>query len=531
MPGLGILVDSATTSASVAENSVILQTFTRILALAAVVVLSGYAYNGRQKQKKLEMAIVEQFDCKPVVPFVPYKWPLALDLLKRQYDILVSSHTFEGFTPYFDIAGTVCVHFFGQKGYFTTDPDNVEAILNTKFEDYVLGSRRLAGLPLLGEGIFTQDGAPWKHSRGLIRRQFARVLKQTPQAFTGHVQALVSRIAENAVDGRVDLRPLMFEYTLNTTTMLLFGEPHNSMHPREREAVRENFDYAAAGFSIRIRLADAAFLYNPPKFRKSCQAVRDWATFFAAKAIKYMDDFGEEAAAEKYTFIIDLWKEMRDFDLVRDQLLHVLVAGRDSTASLLCWTIFHLVRNPDSLKRLHDEVALLPKEGDITRDQIQKLPFLRCCLNETLRLYPTLPMNLRFANKPTVLPRGGGADGKSPVMLPKGSGIVFSAYHLHRLQSIYGPDSRVYRPERWEDGELIKRARPGAGYVDFNAGPRLCLGKDFALMEASYAIIRVLQAYPGIRLAPGVANEAVGLERQTYTIGLTPADGVHVALR
>ena len=89
-------------------------------------------------------------------------------------------------------------------------------------------------------------------------------------------------------------------------------------------------------------------------------------------------------------------------------------------------------------------------------------------------------MNIRFANKPTVLPRGGGPDGRSPAMLSKGSGIVFSVYHLHRLESIYGADSRVYRPQRWENGELSKKARPGFGYIDFNAGPRLCLGsKEF----------------------------------------------------
>jgi cytochrome P450 len=88
-------------------------------------------------------------------------------------------------------------------------------------------------------------------------------------------------------------------------------------------------------------------------------------------------------------------------------------------------------------------------------------------------------MNVRFANKATVLPRGGGPDGNSPVLLSKGAGIVFSVYHLHRLEEIYGEDSRVFRPERWESGELIKKARPGAGYVDFNGGPRVCLGSEF----------------------------------------------------
>lgn len=93
-----------------------------------------------------------------------------------------------------------------------------------------------------------------------------------------------------------------------------------------------------------------------------------------------------------------------------------------------------------------------------------------------LRLYPTPPMNMRFATKTTVLPRGGGPDGQSPVLLPAYTGIGFSTYHVHRLESVYGKDARVYRPERWESGELVKSARLGAGFIDFNAGPRLCLG-------------------------------------------------------
>jgi cytochrome P450 len=88
-------------------------------------------------------------------------------------------------------------------------------------------------------------------------------------------------------------------------------------------------------------------------------------------------------------------------------------------------------------------------------------------------------MNLRFTTTPTVLPRGGGSDGSSPVLLPQGTGIAWSVYHLHRLESIYGPDAGLYRPQRWESGELIKKARPGAGYVEFNGGPRLCLGSKW----------------------------------------------------
>lgn len=121
--------------------------------------------------------------------------------------------------------------------------------------------------------------------------------------------------------------------------------------------------------------------------------------------MKYKDEFGEEKAFEKYSFIIDLWKEMRDEKLVRDQLLHILVAGRDSTAALLSWTFFHLVRNQDILEKLKEEISTTlsvsaNNNDDVTREQVHKLPFLRCCLYETLRLYPTLPLNIRFANQP-----------------------------------------------------------------------------------------------------------------------------------
>ncbi|KAK4681218.1 hypothetical protein QC764_105555 [Podospora pseudoanserina] len=112
----------------------------------------------------------------------------------------------------------------------------------------------------------------------------------------------------------------LFGATGYFTSDLLYCEPHSNMEKTQREAVRSNFDYAAF-------------------FRKACKLVRAWTTFFAARVMKYKNDFGEEAATEKYGFIIDLWKEMQHFELVRDQLLHVLMAGRDALASLLAWTL------------------------------------------------------------------------------------------------------------------------------------------------------------------------------------------------
>jgi len=128
----------------------------------------------------------------------------------------------------------------------------------------------------------------------------------------------------------------------------------------------------------------------------------------------------------------------------------------------------------------------------VTRSHINKMPFLRCVLNESKlkspsflfakispdttasRLYPQLPVNVRIATKTTLLPSGGGPDGHSPVLLPRGTGVGWSTYHMHRQKSIWGPDASEFRPERWDGTDLEKRV--GWGFLPFHGGPRICLG-------------------------------------------------------
>ncbi|KAI1100875.1 cytochrome P450 [Jackrogersella minutella] len=504
-----------------------------IITTLVLVLLTYWKWNAR-KQRHIEDAFAAKHGCQPCLATIPHKWPFAIDVLKKQYDALPTKRLLEFQTPYITIAPTIRVTVLGN-GFILTDPANIDAILDKNFEHFGLGTRRLGLFPLLGEGIFTQDGAAWKHSRALLRHQFARIHERGVAALSPHIDAFLGAIAQEAetsVNGVVDLQPHFFEYTLSTTTDLLFGESHTTLPKADRDELRENFEYASLVSAIRLRLADLSWLYTPLKFRKACRVVRNWASFFANRAIDYCEEYGEEAAREKYAFIVELWLDTRDRVVVRDQLLHVLIAGRDTTACLLSWTLFHLVRNPHLLDRLKAEIAeIIPSDvTEVTRQQIQQLSFLRCCINETLRLYPQLPVNVRFATRMTVLPRGGGPDGTAPVLLRKGDGVGWSLYHLHRRESLYGPDARVYRPERWESGELIKKVGLGAGFVDFHGGPRLCLGKDYALQEASLAIVRILQKYPNVRLPPGVPNEPVGAERQNLTITLSSAEGCKVLL-
>lgn len=218
----------------------------------------------------------------------------------------------------------------------------VGEVVVVEFDDYVLGSRSDGLRALLGEGIFTQDGPAWKHSRELLRRQVARLRDAGLVPLIPHVNELIDNIVKletTSTDGVVDLQPLFFDYTLGTTTDLLFGESHSSLPKADRDALSDNFDSASLVSAVRLRLADLYWVYNPASFRRSCRIVQDWGSFFANKAIDFIQEKGEDTASEKYPFILDLWRDMQDRDLVRDQLLHVLIAGRDTTACLLSWTL------------------------------------------------------------------------------------------------------------------------------------------------------------------------------------------------
>jgi cytochrome P450 len=188
-----------------------------------------------------------------------------------------------------------------------------------------------------------------------------------------------------------------------------------------------------------------------------------------------------------------------------------------------------LVRYPDVLVKLREEIRkILVDEQDVTRAHIRSMPYLDCVLKEVLRVYPPVPANLRFATKTTIMPRGGGPEGQAPVLIRKGWGITYAPFLMHRRKELYGEDADIFRPERWEDGKL---KNIGWGWLPFNDGPRVCLGKDLALMEASYGIVRIIQAFPRIEIPAGQIWEQPGTERHALTLVLAPAEGCKVTLK
>ena len=180
---------------------------------------------------------------------------------------------------------------------------------------------------------------------------------------------------------------------------------------------------------------------------------------------------------------------------MRAELLNILLAGRDTTASLLSNVWWVLAKRPDIWARLRQDIDSLNGETP-TLEQMKDMKYLQAILKEALRLYPVVPTNSREAVVDTTLPVGGGPDGRSPIFIPKGQVVTWSVYSMHRRKDYYGEDADEFKPERWlGEGGL----RTGWEYLPFNGGPRICIGQQFALNEASYTTIRLMQEFRNIQ--------------------------------
>ena len=173
---------------------------------------------------------------------------------------------------------------------------------------------------------------------------------------------------------------------------------------------------------------------------------------------------GEQDEDHRYNLISALSESTQDYKRIRSETLNVLLAGRDTVASLHSKNIRELPRKPKIHASLRKEKQHVCWTDVPTYEQLKSMQYLRAVVNESQRLYPIVPANSREALVDTLLPRGGGADGKAPVIVPKGSYVAWHLYSMQRRSDIFGDDADAFRPERW----LEPGFRPGWAFVPFS---------------------------------------------------------------
>lgn len=378
-------------------------------------------------------------------------------------------------------------------------------------------------------GIFTTDGPEWAHSREMLRPNFVRSQVADLDMLERHTQALIRRIPRDG--STVDLGELFFLLTVDSATELLFGHSTNALESQSGDTFAESFTRAQLYIAYKSRygnLVTRLFMHDP-HWEHDRKFVHDFVDSFVLKGLakreQLLSEKSKGQAPDRYVFIDELVRQTSDPIEIRSELLNILLAGRDTTASLLSNTWFMLARRPNIVARLRIEVDALRGERP-TFDQIKEMKYLRAVLNESLRLHPVVPLNVRVPTQDTTLPLGGGPDGKAPLFVRKGQMVRWSLYSMHRRKDYYGEDAEEFKPERWLDDPVTGRKglRVSWEYLPFNGGPRICLGQQLALTEASFATIRLLQAFDKLD-SRDPAPWSEGL-----SVTCTSLNGVQVAL-
>lgn len=404
-----------------------------------------------------------------------------------------------------------------KQGFYTvtSHPKNIEHILRTRFDNYPKGPTwQTAFHDLLGHGIFNSDGDTWLVQRKTAALEFTtRTLRQAMARWVNRtIKNRLWCILDKAVKEKVtvDLQDLLLRLTFDNICGLTFGKDPETLSPDLPDnPFSLSFDYATEATLQRL-------LY--PGFFWRIQKLLD---FGAEKKLReslsivenYMNDAVSAREKSPSDDLLSRFLKKRDGDgkpfdagKLRHIALNFVLAGRDTSSVALSWFFWLVMNHPSVEEKILAELTAVLAEtrgGDSRRwteeavdfEEAEKLVYLKAALAETLRLYPSVPEDFKYAVDDDVLPDG--------TVVPAGSTVTYSIYSVGRMKSVWGEDCMEFKPDRWlsvhEGQTRFEPPKDGYKFVAFNAGPRTCLGKDLAYLQMKSVAAAVLIRY---RLLP-----------------------------
>lgn len=408
-------------------------------------------------------------------------------------------------------------HFF-----ITAAPENIKTVLSTSFSSFSLGELRYPSFaPLLGKGVFTLDGPEWKHSRELLRPQFKRS-EISEELLSAGLRDNTARWLEvvREAEGQ-DIMPACYKLFMDNATEFLFGKSTRSLYGNEADKFEEDFRVAQELLIWRVGMGKLRELMTSRSAHAVFERCRRWVEVFVDSELARREKVGEKDQKEgRYVFLRVLAAETQNRDILRDQMLNILLAGRDTTASFLGWTMYCLSRHPHVYQKLRDALKDAFPNGSPTFEELKDIKYLQWTLSEVLRLFPPVAANSRTATEDTILPQGGGEDETHPILVKKGDRVQYVVFAMHRRTDLWGEDAGDFRPERWEG------KTHGWEYLPFNGGPRICLGMQYAQSEIGYVVVKVVERYKGLEPV-GLGGKALaewGKEEMLVSLTMAPRE-------
>ncbi|KAF4511683.1 hypothetical protein G6O67_003456 [Ophiocordyceps sinensis] len=400
----------------------------------------------------------------------------------------------------FATPSSACPHavelpFVARRIILTREPEHVKTVLTSKFARFGKGALfHDSWSPFLGDSIFTTDGALWQRSRALIRPMFTRERVRDLDIFDRWAARLVARLP--AESGRtVDVCDLFYRMTLDVTTDFLLGEPVGALDNPDSAFTRAFTEVQRMQMMLTI-LHPFSWLIPKRKYTDGIKLIERFMDPYIKATLRLSPDELHKLSKSdrEFTFLHNIALLSRDPKVIRDQIMAVLLAGRDTTASTLAWSVYELANYPRVWAKLRAHVLdTVGPHATPTYEHLKALTYLTHTLNETLRLWPAVPYNLRSCVESSTLQ---GQPGHPDIATLPGDIIIYSTIAMHRRRDLYPPasenfaDPAVFSPERWEHWT----PRPWH-YLPFNGGPRICIGQNFAMTEMAFTLVRLLQRF------------------------------------
>ncbi|MDO8984318.1 cytochrome P450 [Cypionkella sp.] len=369
------------------------------------------------------------------------------------------------------------------RSYMCNDPALVTRVLVERPGDFPKSNRIREGLtPLLGNSVFVTNGEVWKRQRRIIDPAFeGGRLRDTFPAMVAAGQAAVARMPL----GEVEVEAEMSHAAADVIFRTLFSIPI------EHEVAAAVFAEFRTYQRTQPILNLAAFLPLPkwvPRFhrratKRSAAVIRGLITRLTeGRATEIAAGTAPDDLATKIMTTADpLTGDRFETAEMVDQVAIFFLAGHETSASALSWALLMLAMDPDVQEKVAGEAQALGDQPEFSA--LSKLRFTRDVFREVLRLYPPVPMMVRENAVPEEM-RGR--------KVARGAQIVLSPWHLHRHERIWArPDE--FDPSRWQTEE--NRACVRDAYMPFSAGPRVCTGAGFAMVEGTLLLALLARAF------------------------------------
>ncbi|KAM4074873.1 hypothetical protein ACB094_10G127100 [Castanea mollissima] len=372
----------------------------------------------------------------------------------------------------------------------TCDPKNLEHILKNRFDNYPKGPTWQAVFhDLLGDGIFNSDGDTWLFQRKTAALEFTtRTLRQAMARWVS--RAIKLRFCPILETAQLEGKPVDFQDLL----------------------LRLTFDNICGLTFVVWKLKKTLGLGMETSLTKSLRHIDKYLTDIIETRKQELQSQQQGGSGILHDDLLSRFmkkKESYSEEFLQHVALNFILAGRDTSSVALSWFFWLVIQNPNVEEKIIAEICtvLMETRGNDTSkwvqeplvfEEVDRLMYLKAALSETLRLYPSVPEDSKHVIADDILPSG--------TFVPKGSSITYSIYSIGRMKFIWGDDCLEFKPERWLslDGSKFE-VHDSYRFVAFNAGPRICLGKDLAYLQmksiaAAVLLRHRLMVVPGHRV-------------------------------